>query len=516
MATVAVVTATPLISFSPATAAAALHYDSVWTADSAANTVSEYAASATGAATPIAVISGANTLLDAPSAVATDFHGHVFVTNAGTSTITEYAPGANGNVHPTAVIGGTKTGLDAPSSLSVAGDQLWVADPTDNLIEAFSVGTHGNELPAATFAGPKTKLNHPIAVSASSDGFEVDALNAPAGGPSTVTSYFAVDTGNQVPITSLTISSSASIVPTALMSVDLGEDWVVNSTGNALVETIGFGGSSQRLRQIKGSATGLNHPDGISHDAFGRVIVSNAGNNTVEVFSPNAHGNVRPLRVITGVGSAAGQPSAVSVFGTPPSAPVGLTATRHGRKVTLRWHPPATTGGGIIGYDIDEETGNDFGLGGIVAAVSLGGDTATETRKTTVTRKIRPGVRYSFRVVAVNAFGTSRESNSAHAAILTKPGAPTHVSTIVHHTAMLVTWNPPSRDGGTSHLRYHVQYGTCVPGKAGCHFKTKKSSLPFTFVVGLKKHTRYHVRVIARNSVGASKPSPVKTVKVGK
>jgi hypothetical protein len=518
VATTAALAASPLIvNPAAATAKGTIYYDATWTVDSSANSVTEFSAVAHGAASPVGGISGALTGLDDPTGVATSLSGRVFVTNAGDNTITEYEAGAHGDVAPIAVIGGTKTGLDAPSSITVIDDQVWVTNPATNVVEAFTANSHGNELPAATFAGAKTKLNHPVAVSVNGEFGDLDVLNTPTSGAATITSFDAENPGDESPDD---VMSLAKYTPTALLSLGFGSDWIVDSAHNRLVNVgIGFsakGLTTNALQEITGSRTGLNDPDAISQNALGRLVVSNAGTHSVLIFGGTANGNVAPLRSISGVGTAASQPTALTVYGTAPAEPTAVTAKRHGRKVTLHWDPPAVTGGGVIGYDIDVETGQDYGFGEAFSELSpLGGQQIqVDTTKTTAVKTIKPGKRYTFRVIAVNAFGQSNPSAGAHAAIPTKPGTPTGVAAFTYKTMLLAAWEPPSKDGGTAHLNYRVEYAAgCMPGASGCKYKSKHAGFEVAIIKGIKAHTKYHVRVVAHNKLGFSKPSKVVTSK---
>ncbi|HET9029390.1 MAG TPA: hypothetical protein VFN49_04370 [Candidatus Aquilonibacter sp.] len=82
------------------------------------NSIAIFAAGASGAATPIATIAGANTLLCGPHAVAVDAYGTIYVENSGSASnpsnactnsvssagsITVYPSGSNGNVAPARV-----------------------------------------------------------------------------------------------------------------------------------------------------------------------------------------------------------------------------------------------------------------------------------------------------------------------------------------------------------------------------------------------------------------------------
>jgi sugar lactone lactonase YvrE len=85
---------------------------------------------------PIAVISGPNTQLASPSAIAVDHGGNIYVTNEGPlkcecgqgscgcfyaspGCVTVYASGSNADVKPIATIGGTNTGIGAPYGIAL-------------------------------------------------------------------------------------------------------------------------------------------------------------------------------------------------------------------------------------------------------------------------------------------------------------------------------------------------------------------------------------------------------------
>jgi hypothetical protein len=135
--------------------------------------VLEFAANASGNATPVALIGnttgivGDNTSLVDSTAIATDASGRLYVANASndlqghydprTATITVYDPAANGNAHPVAVIRGPATGLAQPGNLAIdgAGD-IWVGMPTlphgmRAGAEIYAVGSNLNVMPIGAF-----------------------------------------------------------------------------------------------------------------------------------------------------------------------------------------------------------------------------------------------------------------------------------------------------------------------------------------------------------------------------
>jgi hypothetical protein len=83
------------------------------------NEILVFAKGATGNATPIQTIGGANTQLVSVRGVAVDGSGNIYAANDGTSSVTVYAKGSNGNVAPRATISGASTGLSGPFGIAV-------------------------------------------------------------------------------------------------------------------------------------------------------------------------------------------------------------------------------------------------------------------------------------------------------------------------------------------------------------------------------------------------------------
>jgi hypothetical protein len=95
--------------------------------------IAVYPAGSHDNATPLAVISGPNTNLANPSAVALDQSGDIYVTNqgpekctrycgcytAGPGSVTVYSPDSNGDVKPIATVSGPNTGLGLPYAITL-------------------------------------------------------------------------------------------------------------------------------------------------------------------------------------------------------------------------------------------------------------------------------------------------------------------------------------------------------------------------------------------------------------
>ena len=530
--------AAPVLAGLPSAAAAAgPAFGATWVVDTAADSVSAYAAGAHGAATPVATITG----LFEPTGVAVSSNGTVYVANSGNNSITEYAPGATGAATPTATISGTATGLDAPSSITLAGGDLWVTDPVANVVEAFTAGSSGNELPAESISGPKTKLDHPtaVAVDDSLGGFGQDlgvpgvlVINTPTAGAASVTGYLSGKYGDRAPVTTNTGSTLHPMTsPSAIYSTGFGAFWLADSATNTVSQYFNLPGgvplppgtpASGVFTSIKGSNTGLSQPSSVAVDALDNLVVGNAGSHTLSVFGPSASGNAKPLRVTTSVGNDTGTPAGLSIYSSAPGRPTDVKAVLHrskkvtGSSLSVTWKPPADTGGGVIGYDVETDSivrsahGSSGGSSDQVGAVV--GDVGVSTRGTSLTiRHLRLGRTYSVSVVAVNAVGDSGAANSAKISLTIPPSAPQAVTATASGRKITVRWKAPKAGGGNPLTSYVAEYATCVPGSTGCaaHSRVVGGGQLRVAIGGLAAKTTYDVRVAARSKDGLGPLSDV-------
>ncbi len=247
----------------------------LYVANTGANSITVFAAVATGDAIPAAIIAGSDTRLDSPVAVTLDAAGNIYVANfdIAVPSITVYAPGASGNAVPTAVIVGSATGLCDPFALAVdAAGTLYVANHCANSITVYAPGANGDVAPTAAIAGDNTGLSSP--------------------------SGLALDASGRIYVTN---------------QGDLfGE--------NASVEIFssGAGGNATPLARIAGGNTGLIAPAGIALDAAGNIYVPNANASPADItiYAAAADGNVAPTSTIV-TRFVAGIPDLAFVFGFP-------------------------------------------------------------------------------------------------------------------------------------------------------------------------------------------------------
>jgi hypothetical protein len=87
-------------------------------ADAGAGRIDTFGVGASGAATPLSVLTGAPPGLSMPTGLDLNLAGDVFVANSATNGVNEYAPASSGAAAPSARIAGAGTGLAGPAFLS--------------------------------------------------------------------------------------------------------------------------------------------------------------------------------------------------------------------------------------------------------------------------------------------------------------------------------------------------------------------------------------------------------------
>ncbi|MBV8171590.1 MAG: NHL repeat-containing protein [Candidatus Eremiobacteraeota bacterium] len=150
-----------------------VHFDTsgnLWVSEEvnpAGNHVVAYAPGASGNATPVFSITGANTQLSGALGMTLDSANNIYVSNYGSSAVTVYAAGSNGNVAPIRTVSGALTQIHIPYGIAFdnAGN-YYVANcsgagpPPDN-VAVFPSTANGNVAPARDIAGAATGLSCP-------------------------------------------------------------------------------------------------------------------------------------------------------------------------------------------------------------------------------------------------------------------------------------------------------------------------------------------------------------------
>jgi sugar lactone lactonase YvrE len=301
--------------------------------------VTVYAPDADGDAAPVRLIAGPRTGLVNPTGLALDRHRRVYVTNdrfaeggvIGAATVTVYAPDAAGDVAPIRTIAGRTTKLSRPAGIAVADDgTVYVVNtdvPSDDQgsVTVYETDAAGDAAPVRTIVGPGTGLLSP-------EGLVLDPADtlyvASALFRSRVTVYAPGADGEAAPVRSLEGIDTDLERPRGLALDTAGRLYIadaksasgINAYGPDLgavrVYRAGASGNEAPLRTITGSATRLNGPGGLAVDRAGNTYVANlwsTGPGSVTVYGPEAAGDARPLRMISGPATGLGAPTAVAL-----------------------------------------------------------------------------------------------------------------------------------------------------------------------------------------------------------
>ncbi len=186
---------------------------------------------------------------------------------------------------------------------------------------------------------------------------------------------------------------------------------------------------------------------------------------------------------------------------TAPGAPTGVSATVTGAdEITIRWTPPASSGGAAItGYAIEEIIdGGPWELVGITDWTDPSAAVPVE----------EVGHTHQFRIAAVNAAGLQ--------GAFSQPSAPVTVPSDVVSTPgkvsgfskgkftktgktyrVTVRWQPPADDGGAEITGYDARVG-----RSGTWSAWTDLDEPVTDLIRLKRGKTYTVQVRAANSEG--------------
>ncbi len=206
-----------------------------------------------------------------------------------------------------------------------------------------------------------------------------------------------------------------------------------------------------------------------------------------------------------GVG-VAGEPSVpVSIAATSvPSAPTITSAVVApvvgAGEVRLAWSVPATGGSPILDYVVDYQR-TSAGAGDPWILADDGYGTATTATITGLTI----GTAYRFRVTAVNGIGVGAPSavvTATPGAVV--PGVPRELTAAATATGVVLTWEPPTTNGGSPILDYVLLRGPSASGPWSVVSHDAVS--PFT-VDDMTYPERAWFAVAARNSIEYGDPA---------
>src|SRR5438552_1464632 len=233
----------------------------LYVANEFGNSITVYAAGASGNATPTATIAGGNTGLSFPFGIAVGGAGKIYVANSassagGSNSITVYAAGATGNATPTATIAGGNTGLDFPTGIALDGaGNIYVANDVANnvgSITVYAAGASGNAMPTATIAGGNTGLSFPQGIALDGTGkIYVTTGNS-------IRVYASGASGNAPPTSTIAGGNTGLSFPVGIVPVAAPRSSDLNSGGSITVYAAGASGDATSTATIAGGNTGLN------------------------------------------------------------------------------------------------------------------------------------------------------------------------------------------------------------------------------------------------------------------
>src|SRR2546426_671829 len=295
-----------------------------------AGSVTVYAAGASGNVAPIATIGGRsstdNTGLNHPVGIARDGAGRLYVTNPGPNTVTVFAAGASGNATPATTIStispanqtGYPTGiaLDAAGNVYVTNNQYRA---TGNgiypSVTVYAPGAGGTAAPTRTITGAHTGMNGPVGIARDAAGnlYGANAGNSCCGLVNSITVYGARARGDAAPTATIVGGNTGLDGPSAGAVDAAGHLYVANADGNSItVYGSRATGNATPSATITGGSTGLYRPVGIALDVAGRIYVANSGDNSITVYAAGASGNAAPLLTIAGATTGLNAPLGIT------------------------------------------------------------------------------------------------------------------------------------------------------------------------------------------------------------
>jgi hypothetical protein len=409
----------------PAAAAVAAHppYGEIVVSDG--NAIKVFAPGANGDVAPIRTISGANTQIGTLYGLDLDPAGNIWVADHGSNQIEEFAANANGNVAPLRTITTpTQQYFSQPEGIAVDPVQhlVWVGSFNSSTLAGFKDTDNGTLEPERKISGPNVGLTFTRDIWMSPNHQQLWATDY---NHHAVQEYSPTGVEDQAPLRTIQLDSSDTVFGVAVDR--LGVVHVSAGSANS-IESFGAASNTTPISTISGPDTGVHGPAYLSFDPAGHMWAAIQGGgappvvpSSVEAFAPGAHGDAKPIVRITGPTAHLTNPWDVVVYGAKPSAPRSLKATNTKRTITVSWHSPSSTGGGLLGYVIRRKNSKH----GKWVAV------AVATKREYVDTHPKRHHRYRYDVIAVNTLGQSPAS--AQLAAATKPKHHKHKHKKHHH-----------------------------------------------------------------------------------
>ncbi len=202
---------------------------------------------------------------------------------------------------------------------------------------------------------------------------------------------------------------------------------------------------------------------------------------------------------ITGLGSPISNNliSLLSPKPTTSSPPLNLVVTPSNRQILLTWQSPSFTGGlPITKYNIYR---------GTASAAEMVINNVPSTNQSFNDIWLENGMPYYYYVTAINAAGESHDSNEVHAIPAGIPSVPQNLAGSTSGNQILLTWQPPSSDNGSSIIKYNIYRGTSSGQETLLH-SISNSTTSYEDTIASTDQTYYYY-VTAVNTMGESQKS---------
>src|SRR5450631_3423812 len=298
-------------------------------------------------------------------------------------------------------------------------------------------------------------------------------------------SIITLKTSGQAPALNVPAAPAGLVALGGSSSVGLSWSTPVSDGGSAITGYNVFRGTTAGGESATAVATN------VKATSFTDTGLTNATTYYYKVAAVNA----------VGTSPSSGEASATPQA-TAPSAPLTLVASGGNASVALSWSAPTTDGGsGLTGYNVYRGT-------------SAGGESATAVATNVIVTSftdtaVTNGATYYYKVAAVNAVGTSPQSNEANATpqqAATVASAPLTLTASSGNATAGLSWSVPASNGGSPITGYNLYRGTTAGGESATAVATNEKATSFTDT-GLTNATTYYYKVAAVNAVGTSPSS---------
>jgi len=235
---------------------------------------------------------------------------------------------------------------------------------------------------------------------------------------------------------------------------------------------------------------------------FSPIVINTQTSATTYTDTGLSSGVTYNYRVAAVNSDGIGPYSSYSISGTtlaqtsfpPPGRPQNLRAVAvSGSEIDLAWNAPSSSQP-VTGYKIERSGSGDFYV--IVRNTNSAGTSFRDSN-------LSSGATYSYKVSAVNLYGTSDPSLVVYATTLIAPGPPRSVSVRPGDGQVSISWTEPTWNGG------NVSTYTITGGPTNIVLSASSTSAVIT---GLTNGTAYYFSITARNGGGESLPAQASTV----